>query len=328
MKSQKKLSLISVLASLMLILSGSSLAMCSCSKLDADDPKYTNPGDTGNKDEDKDKPSADDPSTDDPATDDPAVDEPGKDDPETPDTPEDPNEKEDTFNPNDLYYVRIPDDIPSQTKHYTGFYVSFNKDNHTPNYVSWELLKSEVGGSVARTDNFWQDKSITGCPDGNAYKGSGYDRGHMCPAADQKWSTTAMNDCFVMANMCPQAPGLNQKAWQTLEDKERNWAIRDGAIWIICGPIYEPTDTQTIGSYKVRVPSSFFKAFLYLDGDNSRAIAFVYPNAVAPGNMEEYAMSIDDLEKITNYDFFYALPDDIENKVEATYSFTYWNKSK
>lgn len=232
------------------------------------------------------------------------------------------------FNLEDLYYVKISDELPSQTKHYTGFYVSFNKDNHTPNYVSWQLLSSETEGTVPRAKNFWQDKTVEGCPDGNAYKNSGFDRGHMCPAADQKWSETSMNDCFVMANICPQAPGLNQKAWETLEEKERNWAKRDGDIWIVCGPIYDENDTQTIGPYEVRVPGAFFKAFLYLDGDNSRAIAFVYPNAVAPGNMEEYAMSIDDLEKITNYDFFYALPDDIENKVEATYSFTEWNKSK
>lgn len=225
-----------------------------------------------------------------------------------------------------LEYVKLPAKTPEQIKDYTGFTVSFNKDNHTPNYVSWELKASEVGGTISRTDNFWQDAEIEGCPDQYAYRYSGYDRGHMCPAADQKWSEDAMNDCFVMANMCPQKNDLNAKAWETLESKERQWAQRDGAIWIVAGPIYYETDTEKIGNYNVRVPSAFFKAILAIEVANPRAIAFVYPNMLAPGNMQDYAMSIDELEELTGYDFFSALPDDIEQKVEASYSFTEWNR--
>lgn len=227
-----------------------------------------------------------------------------------------------------LDYVKLPDGIPQQIKFYTGFTVSFNKSNHTPNYVAWELLAEEVGGAVSRTDNFWQDKELEGCPDEFAYRGSGYDRGHMCPAADQKWSIDAMNDSFVMANMCPQLNDLNAGAWEKLEEKERQWAQRDGAVWIVAGPIYTDNDTKRIGNYNVRVPGAFFKAFLALNVDKPRAIAFVYPNWDCPGNMQDYAMSIDDLEKLVGYDFFSALPDDIENAVESVYSFTEWNQSK
>lgn len=227
-----------------------------------------------------------------------------------------------------LYYISLPDGTPEQIKDYCGFSLSFNKENHTPNYVSWELRSNEAYGSVSRTDNFWQDTELEGCPDEFGYRYSGYDRGHMCPAADQKWSEQAMNDCFVMANMCPQLNDLNAGAWETLESKERQWAQRDGAIWIIAGPIYNENDTKTIGSFKVRVPGAFFKALLALEVDQPRAIAFVYPNMDSPGNMQDYAMSIDDLEKITGYDFFPSLPDDLENKIEASYSFTEWNRSK
>ena len=227
-----------------------------------------------------------------------------------------------------LETVTLPENIPSQIKEYTGFTVSFNKDNHTPNYVAWELLDSEVSYEVNRSNNFWQDKEIEGCPTHRDYSYSGYDRGHMCPAADQKWSEEAMNDCFVMANMCPQDHNLNAGAWQTLENKERQWAQRDGNLIIIAGPIYEAGDTKRIGDAGVRVPSAFFKAFLAPYLDKPRAIAFVYPNMASPGNMKDYAMTIDDLEEITGFDFFPALPDEIENEVEAVYSFTDWNRSK
>lgn len=232
------------------------------------------------------------------------------------------------FDRSKLEIVKLPSGTAEQIKKYTGFTVSFNKENHTPNYVAWELLASEVGGSISRTDNFWQDTSVDGCPDEFAYRGSGYDRGHMCPAADQKWSLQAMNDCFVMANMCPQDNDLNAKAWETLESKERQWAQRDKSLWIIAGPIYQSSDKERIGPYNVRVPSAFFKVLLALDVAEPRAIAFVYPNELAPGNMQDYAMSVDELEKRLGYDFFAELPDDLENKVESSYSFTEWNNSK
>ena len=227
-----------------------------------------------------------------------------------------------------LETVFLPEGQAAQMKEYTGFTVSFNKDNHTPNYVAWELLGSEVASDVKRSNKFWQDQDIEECPVTSDYTHSGFDRGHMCPAADQKWSEQAMDDCFVMANICPQDHSLNAGAWNTLENKERLWAQRDSAIMIIAGPIYTDNDNQRIGDIGVRVPGAFFKALLAPYVENPRAIAFVYPNMTSPGNMQNYAMSIDDLEQLTGYDFFPALPDDIENKVESEFSFTEWNRMK
>lgn len=227
-----------------------------------------------------------------------------------------------------LETVTLPAETPQQIKEYEGFTVSFNKDNHTPNYVAWELLGSEIQYEVDRSDNFWQDTEIEGCPTHSDYSYSGYDRGHMCPAADQKWSQKAMDDCFVMANMCPQDHNLNAGAWLTLENKERQWAQRDSCIMIIAGPVYTENDTKRIGNIGVRVPGAFFKAFLAPYLKEPRAIAFVYPNMTSPGNMEQYAMSIDDLEEMLGYDLFPALPDHIEKAVEAEFSFKEWNRSK
>lgn len=228
----------------------------------------------------------------------------------------------------DLETVIIPKFLSSQIKDYTGFTVSFNKDNKTPNYVSWELLGDEVQTGIDRSDNFWCDTEIEGCPTTKDYTNSGYDRGHMCPAADQKWSQQAMYDCFVMTNICPQDHKLNAGAWNTLESKERQWAQRDSAVMIIAGPLYSDDDTKLIGNAQVRVPGAFFKVLLAPYIEKPRGIAFVYPNMTSPGNMQDYAMSINDLEKLTGFDFFSALPDELEEKVESTFSFTEWNNSK
>ena len=230
------------------------------------------------------------------------------------------------FNSDALLNVDIPPSLVSQVKDYEGFRVSFNKENHTPNWVAWELLASETDGDVGRYNNFWTDNEIDGCPSTYDYRNSGYDRGHLCPAADQKWSQEAMEQCFSLANICPQDHSLNTGAWKTLEGKERLWAQRDSAIIIISGPIYADTDKTRIGTAGVRVPGAFFKILAAPYLNNPRGIAFVYPNMTAPGNMENYVMTIDDVEQLTGFDFLSALPDNIENEIESKSSFKEWNR--
>ena len=215
--------------------------------------------------------------------------------------------------------------VESTEYEYEGFRLSFNKHNRTPNWVAWELLGSETDGEATRNNRFWQDSRVEGCASTYDYRNSGYDRGHMCPAADQKWSTEAMEDCFVMANMCPQDHALNSGAWNTLESRERDWARRDSALVIVAGPIYSPEDKTTIGE-GVLVPGAFFKVLLAPYVEKPRAIAFIYPNMSAPGSMQNYVTTVDEVEKLTGLDFFSALPDDIENEVESKSSFREWNK--
>ena len=240
-------------------------------------------------------------------------------------SPAEASEKTETESRGLLLDVRIPDSLKSQIKDYEGFRVSFNSRNRTPNWVAWELLRSETSGASSRSNKFWTDAEIENCPSTADYTRSGYDRGHLCPAADQKWSDQAMVDCFVMANMTPQARALNSGAWATLETKERAWAQRDSALVIVAGPVYSDQDREMIGS-GVRVPGAFFKVLIAPYLPEPRGIAFVYPNMSAPGNMQNYVMTIDDVEKLTGFDFFYNLPDDIENEVESKASFAEWNK--
>lgn len=237
-----------------------------------------------------------------------------------------PSHKSNAHEASRYFSVALPAGVSSSMKDYEGFSVSFNKDNGTPNYVVWELLAAETEGDASRYNKFWQDEELDGCPSTYDYSYSGYDRGHLCPAADQKWSDQAMVDCFSLANIAPQDHDLNTGAWKTLENKERLWAQRDSAIIIIAGPLYSSSDKERIGDAGVRVPGAFFKVLAAPYLSNPRGIAFVYPNMTAPGNMQNYVMSIRELEKISGFDFFSELPRDEQDRIETTASFNEWNR--
>lgn len=227
-----------------------------------------------------------------------------------------------------LEMVTTPETIPSQIVNYEGMILSFNKDLHIPNWVAWELTATEVSGTFPRDDNFRGDDNVIGSAEKWDYSYSGYDRGHMAPAGDMKWSAKAMDESFYMTNMCPQAKSLNTGAWKRLEEKCRQWAEIDSAIIVICGPIVTDPINEYIGDSKVAVPQRFFKVILSPYVESPRGIGFIMPNTKVPGGMQAAAVSIDEVEQVTGYDFFSSLPDEIENDVESQCKFHYWSTLK
>ena len=216
--------------------------------------------------------------------------------------------------------------VPRQEQiiRHSGYTVSYNKDLKIPNWVSYELTREETKGKEKRGNRFIADPLVTGPIATNAdYTRSGYDKGHMAPAADMKWSPEAMKESFYFSNMCPQHPQLNRRGWKNLEEKIRNWAIADSAIIIICGPIIEK-HPKTIGKNKVVVPQKFFKVVLSPFVKPMRAIGFLFNNEQAVEPLSSYTVTIDSIESLTNMDFFAPLPDEIENKIEADINYSLW----
>ena len=228
----------------------------------------------------------------------------------------------------DLLKVVTAPETPEQIAEYTGFTVSFNPEAHVPNWVAWELLATETNGpAIRKGKQFFQDRSIKGCPSTFDYRGSGYTRGHMIPAADMKWSDRAMNDCFTMANMCPQLNALNSGAWGLLENKCRQWALKDSAIIIIAGPILNnPKPEEYIGESHVAVPRAFFKVIAAPWAVPPRGIAFIMPNADVDGGLQNSMVTIDSVETLTGHDFFAALPDSIQAIIESKSRLHQWNR--
>ncbi len=149
------------------------------------------------------------------------------------------------------------------------------------------------------------------------YTNSGYDRGHMAPAADMKWSEKAMEESFYMSNICPQDRKLNRDDWGSLEETCRGWARKYGTVYIACGPIYDKKSPKRIGRNKVAVPDRFFKVVLIYNRKKPQAMGFLFENKAHHRKLENYMVTVDEIEQITGLDFFSRLPDDIENKIEA-----------
>lgn len=207
---------------------------------------------------------------------------------------------------------------------HTGYTVSYNKELKLPNWVSYELTREETKGKERRSNRSIADPLVKGIIATNAdYARSGYDKGHMAPAADMKWSPQAMKESFYFSNMCPQHPQLNRRGWKNLEEKIRDWAIADSAIIIICGPIITK-QPKTIGKNKVAVPQQYFKVVLSPFVKPMRAIGFLFNNRQALEPLSTYAVTVDSIERLANMDFFASLPDEIENKIEAEGNYYQW----
>jgi len=201
-----------------------------------------------------------------------------------------------------------------------GYTCSFNTSRLTPTYVAWCLTRERVNGKVKRTNFFDVDPSVESRYQvrHSDYSGTRFDRGHMCPAADNQHSQKAMVECFYMTNMCPQRHALNSGAWNDLEIQCRSWARNYGKVYICSGPIYDKKPYQTIGnrrSCRIAVPDRFFKVVLMV-GRQTKAIGFIYPNGSANKEMRSYAVSVDKVEQVTGLNFFYLLDDKIENQIE------------
>lgn len=222
-----------------------------------------------------------------------------------------------------LEKVQVPK--PCRRIAYTGFTDYFNPEWHMPSCVVYELTRNETQGTVSRYDNFETESAVDGCAKPGDYAGSGYDRGHIAPAADFKWSSKAMRETFKMTNVCPQAQSLNSGGWSRLEEKVREWAVRDSAIVVASGPVVKPGH-RTAGAGKVAVPQAFFKVVLAPYATPPRAIAFIYPNGPAGLRLKDYAVTVDSVEAATGLDFFSALPDRLENTIERQCNINQWVK--
>lgn len=210
---------------------------------------------------------------------------------------------------------------------YNGFVINYNTERLIPNWVAYELTAEEVAGQVPRARGFSMDLDYK---DKQAmredYSNTGWDKGHMAPSADMKWSQTAMNESFYLTNICPQNHDLNGKDWQTLEKYVREWAVKYGKVWVVCGPYVYQNQYGSIGDRGVIVPDGFFKAILRSEGKDYYSIAFVFENKSARQPVKNAVVSVNDVEALVGVNFFTNLNDKIEDIVESQSNWDDWTK--
>lgn len=214
--------------------------------------------------------------------------------------------------------------LPHQLLHRKAYFVSYNKDTRCPNWVAWRLILSHIDGNYPRDKKYYEDVDVPAPrATDNDYKGSGWTHGHMCPAADNKWNSIAMMESNYLTNICPQHGNLNSGLWNRIELDCREWTKKYGDIYIVCGPIFLNKEHVTIGDNRVVVPEAFFKVILRLE-PAPKAIGFIIRNNDGKKRRDQFLNTVDEVERITGIDFFPALPDSIENKVEAYSNLEDW----
>lgn len=207
-----------------------------------------------------------------------------------------------------------------------GYTLRYEEEHEQPSWVAYQLTRADLYGEANRKDNFRADPSIpTGSATLDDYRSSGYDRGHLIPAADLVRSDEAMSGSFFMSNMSPQEPQFNRGIWATLEAVVRNFAETDRSIYVVTGPVLTDGPYKTIGKNEVSVPNSYYKVILDYEEPLLKAIGFVLPNEGSKADVSEFAMSVRDVEELTGIDFFYRLPDSIEEELETAYDLELWD---
>jgi len=222
-----------------------------------------------------------------------------------------------------LMTVGVPNGMSDTMLRYSAFVVHFNGTRGIANCASYELTANELNGAAERSGDFLPDTGVKGCPSPADYAGSGYDRGHLVPAADLKWNEQAMRQSFRLTNVGPMHKALNEGGWAKLEEKVREWTSRDSALLVFTGPVVSESDT-TLASGRVTVPSAYYKVIMAPCVRPVRVIAFIYPNGHCGGRLRQYAVSVDEVERRTGLDFFPTLPTSEQQRLEAAVNLEAW----
>lgn len=214
--------------------------------------------------------------------------------------------------------VGLPEGGISGQVLYRRYYVaSYSYRHFQPIWVAWRLSGEKADGAVERPDYaFHEDPEVSfSCRATlDDYRGCGYDRGHMCPAADCKWDKQVMYESFLLTNICPQDKDLNGGIWNRIEMSCRYWSKKYGTLYIVCGPLFT-ADSQTVGTHKIPVPRAFFKVVYCPKRD--KGIAFLCPNEPCGGRIEDYVCTVEEIERLSGLVFFPELDGELSYKVKS-----------
>lgn len=228
-----------------------------------------------------------------------------------------------TRNTDDFNY--LPTSTTGVIVKHDGYQLSYNEKHEQAEWVAYSLSKDDIRTIKIKRPHFINDPKVkTKSANYKSYKKSGYDRGHLCPAADKKYSKEAFNETFYTSNISPQRHSFNAGIWLRLEEKSRYWAKKYDKIYIVTGGILDD-NLKTIGRDKVSIPTEFYKIILDYTAPEIKAIAFLIPHKKSKKPLYDFVISIDALEAKTGIDFFPELPNEIEDKLESSSNYKAWN---
>jgi len=206
-----------------------------------------------------------------------------------------------------------------QVIRHDGYTLRYQEAYEQADWVAYPLLENEVFGDAERDNmSFKPDPLVrtrTALP--TDYTRTGYDRGHLAPAGDFKFSERLMEESFFMSNISPQAPDFNRGIWKELEEQVRAWAVRDKGLYVVTGPVLKPGLPEIGKKNKVAVPEQYYKVILYCRNPEIRMIGFLLTNEGSDRSLKNFVVPVDEIERLTGIDFFPKLPDSYENRLES-----------
>ena len=207
-----------------------------------------------------------------------------------------------------------------------GYALGYDELHEQAAWVIYRLTAEELKTKVSsRSDDFRADPDVpTGSATPADYRKTGFDRGHMAPAADMAHSAQTMSDSFYMSNICPQRPECNRKIWKDLENQVRKFALAEQDVYIVTGPIFLKTPLRTIGANKVAVPDAFYK-IIYDTTPPHKMLAFVVPNDGSSAPLQSFVVTVDRVEEIIGLDFFPLLPQPLQEELESSIGISAWD---
>ena len=219
----------------------------------------------------------------------------------------------------------LPTSTTGQIVHHEGYSLSYSEPHEQAEWVAYELKKSHLSNTNFKRPYFEIDKAVkTKAAHWRNYKKSGYDRGHLCPAGDRKFSKATHDETFLTSNISPQKHAFNSGVWNRLEQKVRYWASKYNGVFVISGGVLKG-NMKTIGSEKVSVPNQFYKVLIDNNSGKTKVLAFLLPHQNSNKPLYEFVVSVDTIEQLTGIDFFKELEDTIENTLEASRDYKRWS---
>ncbi|WP_298393805.1 DNA/RNA non-specific endonuclease [Flavobacterium sp.] len=229
-----------------------------------------------------------------------------------------------TFESESTIFDFLPSSTTNQIVKHKYYTLSYNEAYEQAEWVAYELKGVKSYNNYDRPFFIEDNKVKTGSADWRNYKRSGYDKGHLCPAGDMKFSKEAYDETFLTSNISPQKHNFNDGIWNTLEQKVRYWASKYNGIYVVTGGVLNK-NLKTIGNEEVAVPEYFYKVLL----DNSRGeykmIGFLVPAVESNKPLYDFVVPVDEIEKLTGLDFYPKLNDGLENKLEKSNDYKSWS---
>ena len=219
----------------------------------------------------------------------------------------------------------LPTSTTNQIVHHQNYSLSYSEKHEQAEWVAYELKASHLSTTNHKRPYFEIDKSVkTKAAHWRNYKKSGYDKGHLCPAGDRRFSKSAHDETFLTSNISPQKHKFNAGVWNRLEQKVRYWAKKNDGIFVITGGVLE-NNLKSIGTESVSVPKQFYKVILDKTNGRIKMIAFLMPHKDSNLPLYKFVVPVDKIEALTGIDFFNELDDTVEEKLEKSSSYKNWS---